>query len=97
MTISKIEKKILPTLKRYEVVKAAIFGSFARGKSKAKSDIDLLVKFKRAKSLLDLVGLQLELEEILNKKVDVLTYNSIHPLLKRNILKEQKVIYEERP
>jgi hypothetical protein len=47
--------------------------------------------------LLDLVGLELELQEILNRKVDVLTYPSIHPLLKDYILKEQEVFYEEKP
>ncbi|MEM3623430.1 MAG: hypothetical protein QXR76_06660 [Candidatus Bathyarchaeia archaeon] len=52
----------------------------------------MLVEFKGEKSLLDLAGLKIELEEILGKKVDVLTYNSLHPLLKDKILKEQKVI-----
>jgi len=41
------------------------------------------------------VGLELELVDVLNRKVDVLTYNSIHPLLKEYILKEQEVFYEE--
>jgi len=62
------------------VIKAAIFGSYATGEAKANSDIDLLV----------------QLEDALNKKVDLLTYNSIHPYLKRIILNEQKVIYEKR-
>ncbi len=54
--------------------------------------IDILVEFKGEKSLLDLVGLKIELEERLGKKVDVLTYNSLHPLLKERILNEQEVI-----
>ena len=48
----------------------------------SESDIDLLVEFKGKKSLLDLAGLKLELEEKLKCYVDVLTYNSLHPLLK---------------
>ncbi|NOR77562.1 MAG: hypothetical protein GQ523_03870 [Methanophagales archaeon] len=77
--------------------KAALFGSFARGKQKPDSDIDILVKFKdrENKTILDLVGLELELVDVLNRKVDVLTYNSLHPLLKDYILKEQVVFYEE--
>lgn len=62
-----------------------------------KSDIDILVKLNSKNSLLDLVRIQFILEDKLGKKVDLLTYNSIHPLLKDIILKEQKVIYEKRP
>jgi len=56
------------------------------------SDIDILVEFGAEKSLLDLAGLEIELEESLGRKVDVLTYNSLHPLLKERILSEQRVI-----
>ena len=52
-----------------------------------------MVKFKGAKSLLDLAALKLELEECLERKVDVLTYNSLHPLIKKHILSEKKIIY----
>ena len=45
----KIGNKIIPVLKRYNVVRAAIFGSFARGEMKEGSDIDLLVEFKGGK------------------------------------------------
>ncbi|MEE8167694.1 MAG: nucleotidyltransferase family protein [Candidatus Hydrothermarchaeales archaeon] len=87
-----IRKMILPILRRYDVARAAIFGSFVRGESKEGSDIDLLVEFKGEKSLLDLAGLKIALEELLKMKVDVLTYNSLHPLLKETILSEQEVI-----
>lgn len=84
----------MPILKRQGVTKAALFGSVVRGEATKKSDVDLLIRFKGQKSLLDLVGLQLELEEKLGRKVDVLTYNGIHPLLREIILNEQKIIYE---
>ncbi len=84
-----ISKEIAPALKRNGVVKAGLFGSFARGEARKKSDIDILVEFKGRKSLLDLVGLQIELEEMLKRKVDVITYKSLHPLLKERILKEE--------
>ena len=91
--IAKIEKKIAPILKSHDVKKAAVFGSFASGEQNKKSDIDILIKFRKDdKSLLDLVGLKLDLEEKLSKKVDLLTYDSIHPLLRNIILKEQKAI-----
>lgn len=97
MTAQKIKKKIVPILKRQGVTKAALFGSFARGDIKKNSDIDILIRYKGQKSLLDLVRLQFELEKKTGKKVDLLTYNSIHPLLKNIILNEQKIIYEKRP
>ncbi len=87
--INKIRNIVLPLLKKNGVVKAGIFGSYARGKFTKKSDIDILIKFKGRKSLLDLVGLEMELEKALKKKVDLLTYNSINHLLKDKIMKEE--------
>jgi len=92
MELEGLKNKIIPILERYEVKKAAVFGSFVRGEQKENSDIDILIEFKGKKSLLDLAGLKIELEDALKRKVDVLTYNSLHPLLKDRILKEQKVI-----
>ena len=96
-SIVEVKRRIIPILRRYGVVKAAIFGSFVRGEAKEDSDLDLLVEFKGEKSLIDLAGLKIELEETLGMSVDVLTYDSLHPLLKDRILREQEVIYEERP
>lgn len=90
-----IKKKMLPIFKRQGVIKAAVFGSFARGEETKKSDIDILVQLAKNKSLLDLVGLKLELENKLGRDVDVVSYGGIHPLLKDIILKEQKIIYEK--
>jgi len=91
-----IKKKIVPILKRYGVKKAAIFGSFARGESKKKSDIDILVKIKKDLSLLDFIGLKLEIERILRKKVDLVEYETLKPFIKEKALKEQKIILHEK-
>ncbi|MDI6735185.1 MAG: nucleotidyltransferase family protein [bacterium] len=98
MNLYKIESKIIPLLKEYDVQKAAIFGSFVRDEQRPDSDLDILVEFKdkENKTLFDLVGLELDLQELLNRKVDVLTYRSIHPLLKDYIIEEQQVFYEEK-
>ena len=88
-----IKRKIAPILKRQGVTKAALFGSVVRGELKKTSDIDVLIQFKSGKSLFDLVGLKLELEKLLKRKVDVVTYNSLHPLLRDRILNEQMPIY----
>ncbi len=83
---------LIKVLKKYDVKKAALFGSIVEDKATKDSDIDLIIEFKGRKSLLDLVSLKLELEELLGRKVDVITYKSIHPLLKERILNKQKVI-----
>ncbi len=90
--LREIRNRIYPILKRYDVAKAAIFGSYAREEETLKSDIDILVEFSAEKSLLDLAGLKIELEEALSSEVDVLTYNSLHPLIKDRILKEQEAL-----
>jgi len=93
MSIADLKKQIGPILRRNNVKKAAIFGSVARGDVRKNSDIDILIEFKNNdKSLFDLAGLQIELEGRLKKEVDLLTYNSLHPLLREDILREQKTI-----
>lgn len=88
--IQEIAKKILPILKKHDVKRAGIFGSFACGQNRKHSDLDLLIEYgRRGKSLMDLVGLQLELQELLNMKVDIGTYKSVRPYLKDRILNQQ--------
>ena len=90
--IESIKKILIKVLMEHEVKKAALFGSIVRGETTKDSDIDLLIEFKGRKSLFDLAGLKLELQEILRRKVDVVTYKSLHPLLKERILSEEEVI-----
>ena len=92
MKLEDIEASVIRILKRFDVKKAAFFGSFVRVEENEDSDIDILVEFEGEKSLLDLVGLKLELEDLLGRQVDVVTYNSLHPLLRDKILQEQKAI-----
>ncbi|MDM7939611.1 MAG: nucleotidyltransferase family protein [Methanothrix sp.] len=90
--IQEIHPKIIAILRKHQVKRASIFGSVARGEASEDSDVDLLVEFEGRKSLLDLIGLKLDLEDNFNRKFDVLTYESLHPLLKDRILKEQVAI-----
>ena len=90
--VEELKELILDVLKNYDVKRASVFGSIAKGEATDESDIDLLVEFEGKKSLLDLVGLKLDLQDLLHCKVDILTYNSINPLLKEIILNEQVVI-----
>lgn len=85
-----IQKSISKILAEGGVKRAALFGSFARGDATEDSDIDLLIEFKgKKKSLLDLAALKIQLQESLGKNVDLITYNSLHPLLRDRILLEQ--------
>ena len=90
--IERVKQSIVPILRHYGASKAALFGSVVRGQMQPDSDIDILVQLDSDISLLEFVGLKLELEEALNKKVDLVEYDTIKPLLRESILKEQEVI-----
>ena len=87
-----LKKIIVPVLRRYGVRRAAVFGSFARGEAREDSDLDIIVEFEEGRSLLDLAGLKVELEDVLGRRVDIVTYGSLHPLLRERVLKEEKRI-----
>ncbi len=87
--LQKIAQKVVPILKEAGVKRASVFGSTARGDSRKNSDIDLLVDFPANKSLFDFAGLQLDLEEALGKKVDLVEFETIKPRIRDQILSEQ--------
>lgn len=90
--IEKVKSKILPVLKQAGVTKSSLFGSYVRGDQTESSDIDILVELPKGKSLFDFVDLQLKLEEILDRKVDLVEYSTIKPRLKPYILSNQMQI-----
>ncbi len=75
-------------LKKYKVNKIGIFGSFATGRAKKKSDVDLLVEFEDMIDLFEFVHLNDEIQHILKSKVDLVTPDTIKPYIKPKILKE---------
>lgn len=93
--IQTIRRRSLPVLKRYGVRKAAIFGSFARGENRKKSDVDFLVEVPRGTDLFEFVGLKQDLEDRLGRKVDLVSYKYIKPYLRERILNERVTIYEK--
>ncbi|MFH1588735.1 MAG: nucleotidyltransferase domain-containing protein [Candidatus Diapherotrites archaeon] len=84
-----LKRKIIPVLKKYNVKKAGVFGSYARYAQKKSSDVDLLIQPPNDFSLVDLAGLEIVLEKLLRKRVEVLSYNGLSPFLRSTILREE--------
>lgn len=88
MDLQQKRNDILRIAAEYGARNLRVFGSAARGEDRADSDMDLLVDMDADRSLLDVVGLGQDLEELLDRKVDVLTGGSLHPALRERILAE---------
>ncbi len=89
-----IRIKIISILVKHGIKRISVFGSYARNEATPKSDLDLIVEFPEGTSLLDHVGIEIELSEALNMKIDLLSRNGISPYIKDQVLKEAIVIYE---
>lgn len=89
-------KSIEPILKANDVEFAGIFGSYARGEEHEGSDVDVLVRFKKAKSLLDIVALEMELSEHIHRKVDLVTERGLCAHIKDRVFRDLRTIYGER-
>lgn len=88
--------KLIDVCRENDVSMVGIFGSMVRGEARKDSDIDLIVRFSKRKSLLFMVRLERELAEALGRKVDLLTEASISPYMRERVLKEMQVIYGSR-
>lgn len=73
--IKAVTQKIKPTL-------LGIFGSYARGEENEKSDLDILIDFETKVNLLELIGIEQEISELLGIKVDLITLRSVNASLK---------------
>lgn len=82
--------EILRVAAKHGARNVRVFGSVVRGEAGDQSDIDFLVEFEPGRSLLDHAGLVLDLEELLGRKVDVVTERGLYWLLRRRILKEAR-------
>jgi hypothetical protein len=87
--IQKMKTKILPILKKYQVKKASFFGSITQGNFKKDSDIDILVELSNESSLFDFIGLKNELEDTVERKIDLVEYDTIKKPIREKILAGQ--------
>lgn len=96
---SAITQQISNYLATQPVLKAWVFGSFARGEERPDSDIDLLVTFDRKNAkvgLLKYASMILDLEKILGKEVDLVEEGALLPFAERTADIDKKLIYERR-
>jgi uncharacterized protein len=82
-------QQIVTILRRHGVLRAGVFGSFARGSAGPASDLDLLIELPDGKTLFDLERLALDLEAALGRKVDLVTYRALNLRLRKKVLSEQ--------
>ena len=80
--------EILNIAARHGAKKVRIFGSVARGEARADSDIDFLVDMEPGRSLFDLGGLLMDLQEVLGRKVDVVTEKGLRSRIRERVLRE---------
>ena len=90
--IRKKREMILAIAKDHGALSVRIFGSYARGEEQPPSDIDLLVEMEPGRSLLDIVAIKQEVEDLLGKKVDVVTKAALSPYLRDEVLQEAVVL-----
>jgi predicted nucleotidyltransferase len=76
---------------KYKVKTIGVFGSYVRGKPKKKSDVDILIEFKRAVDFFEFLDLEEYLGQILGIKVDLVTKQALKPHIGKRILEE--VVY----
>ncbi len=84
--------------KTQPVLKAWLFGSYARGEQHPDSDVDILVVFdqetRKGVSLLKHIGIALDLEDLLGRKVDLVTDGTLLPIIRESAEKDKVLIYE---
>jgi len=94
-----MDAHLVATIRDYladrDATQIAIFGPYACGDARPESDLDLLVEFRTPKSLLDLVGYELELEETIGRKIDLITKPSLSRYFRDEVLSYMQVIYDQ--
>ena len=86
--VSKHREQILSLAEKYGASDVRVFGSFARGTADEKSDVDFLVNLAPGRSLFDLGGLLYELQELIGRRVDVVTPAGLRPRIRDRVLRE---------
>ena len=104
-TLEEIKKRVVPVAQKYNLPAVFLFGSYAKGEATEDSDVDILIdrEGSSVKSLWDLGAILNDLEEALEKEVDVTTTQTLEqsrtqertPRFVSNVLRDRMVLYEE--
>ena len=81
-------EQILRIAAAHGALNLRVFGSVSRGEASEKSDLDILVNLEPGRTLLDIVAIKQDLEDLLGCKVDVVTEDAVSPYIREQILKE---------
>jgi predicted nucleotidyltransferase len=85
-------EQILAIAARHGASQVRVFGSVANGTADADSDIDFLVELEPGRSLFDLGGLLMDLQGLLQRRVDVVTDNGLHWYIRDKVLSEARAL-----
>ena len=83
-----LHQQIPMLVERYSVEELEVFGSYVRAEQKEDSDLDILVTFKEAPSLLTFIAIENYLSDLLGVQVDLVMKDSLKPAIGKNILRE---------
>ncbi len=87
-TIKSRREEIMNIAKKFGAKNVRVFGSVARGEEGPESDIDIIVEMEKGSSLLDIIAIKQDIEELLGREVDVVTEASISPYIRNEVLRE---------
>jgi uncharacterized protein len=90
--IHELKDEIEALARKHGAVRIRLFGSVARGEERPDSDVDFLVILEEGRSLLDFVELKLDLEDLFDRKVDLVSERAVSPWLEKRIFREAQPI-----
>ena len=80
--------KILDLARKHGIHNVRIFGSMAKGSATLSSDVDLLVDLDEGYDLFDLGACLMDLQDLLHRKIDIVTQDALHPRIREKIIRE---------
>lgn len=94
MELATLKQKLRPLCIASNVKRLSVFGSVARGDEHPASDVDLIVQFRNPIGMFELMDFEEQVKDLLARPVDLGTEASLHPLIRENVNKDSKIIYE---
>lgn len=86
--ILRSRERILALARQHGATEVRVFGSMATGDAGANSDVDLLVELEEGRDLFDLGAFQMDVQDLLNRHVDIVTEGALHRLIREKVLLE---------